>query len=124
MTKARDIMRKNLRRLRYKKELPISEMARILGVEANHVYRIERGESMLVPENIDKLCATLNVDPVYFLTDHEKYESNAAEQYLKDNLPEDYYPDIPEILMVRELPKRAKDGVVDFIKFQLAKTKS
>ena len=99
MKSARDLIRKNLKRLRQERGIAASKIARILGVETNHIYRIERGESILIPENMDLICEAFNIDQSYFLIDHDK-----PQNALIDGVPANYTTNCSGLKIYRQKP--------------------
>jgi len=108
--KARDLIRNALKRLRYERGVSGSAIGRLLNIETGSVYRIERGESVLSPEYMDKLCKAFYVDHAYFLTNHEK-----PSQKEENRIPVELFN---ELARVKELPPEMRRTVVNFIRFQ------
>ena len=100
-----------LYRLRRERGVPASTIARILDVEINHVYRIERGDTTLIPENMDLICKAFNIDHSYFLTNHESEDTD------EKTIPAELYN---ELLRVKNLSPKAINSVINFIKFQIS----
>lgn len=119
MSTARNLIRKNLRRLRKERGLAASAIARLLGVETNHMYRIERGDTALSPEHLDKICIEYNVDHDYFLTDHDN--PSKKQQGYPDDIPPEIYN---ELLRVKKLSPEARKSVINFIRFQINEMES
>jgi transcriptional regulator with XRE-family HTH domain len=115
--KARDLIKNNLKRLRYERGVSGSTVARLLNIETSHVYRIERGESALSPEYMDKLCKSFKVDHTYFFINHDRPSPQEENQ-----IPTELFN---ELARVKDLPPEMRRAVVNFIRFQfhLIKTK-
>jgi len=113
----RDLIRTNLKKLRIERGIPARKIARLLDVETNHIYRIEKGESALMPEYMDKICQEYNIEPTYFLTDHSTQTSNRKAVQDAEIPPEIYN----ELMRVKDLSPAARSSVIDFIKFQIKK---
>ncbi len=113
MKKMRDIVRSNLRRLRRERGLTAKDIADVLYIKANTVYKMERGIHSITPEYIDDLCKHYKLDHNYFFFDPDNIDSEF------DDIP-------PELLFslrkAKDLPLEARRSVVDFIKFQIEKT--
>lgn len=108
---ARNLIRKNLKRLRMERGLTASTIAKLLNVKTNHIYRIERGESTLVPENMDLICKEYNIEHSYFLTDHETKNKTS-----ENEIPIEIYN---ELLRIKDLSPEGRRSVMNFIRFQI-----
>ena len=113
MERTRDLIRKNLKRLREQRGVPARHIARLLDVETNHIYRIEKGNSALMPEHMDKICQEFNIEPEYFLQTHDSPDDTPSEA-----IPPEIYN---ELIRVKDLSPEARRSVIDFIKFQIEK---
>ena len=67
----REVVAKNLRRMRQAKGLSQEELADLAGINRNYVGMLEREEHAATVDMLEKLAEVLEVDPVEFL-DTEK----------------------------------------------------
>jgi len=62
----REIVARNLRRLRRSKRLSQEELADRAGINRNYVGMLEREENSATVDMLEKLADVLNVDPIEF----------------------------------------------------------
>lgn len=65
--KSREVVARNLRRLRQAKGLSQEELAARADIDRNYVGKLEREENSATTDMLDKLADVLEVDPVEFL---------------------------------------------------------
>jgi transcriptional regulator with XRE-family HTH domain len=63
----REVVAKNLRRMRQAKGLSQEELADLAGINRNYVGMLEREEHAATVDMLEKLAEVLGVDPVEFL---------------------------------------------------------
>lgn len=73
--KLREIVARNLRRLRHAKGLSQEELADRAGINRNYVGMLEREEHAATIDMLEKLASVLDVDPIAFFAS----ASNAAD---------------------------------------------
>lgn len=100
----------NLKLLRNHMGLTAADLSSILGLGAVHIYNIESGKTSLSYNHIDTLCKTFEIDPAYFLTDHEKL------QHFPGIIPRELHGIITR---VKELHPEMRTFVATFVKFLL-----
>ena len=64
--KLREIVARNLRRLRRAKRLSQEELADRAGINRNYVGMLEREKNSATVDMLEKLAGVLNVDPIEF----------------------------------------------------------
>jgi transcriptional regulator with XRE-family HTH domain len=64
--KLREIVARNLRRLRRAKRLSQEELADRAGINRNYVGMLEREEKSATVDMLEKLADVLNIDPIEF----------------------------------------------------------
>jgi len=113
MKKFRDVLRYNLKRLRKERKLTAKDIADVLYIEPNSVYKLESGTHAITPEYIDALCQRYKLDHDYFLFDPDKADPK------HEDMP-------PELLFgikkVNDLPLEARRSVIDYISYLIEKS--
>lgn len=65
----RVLFARNLRRLRQVRSLSQEKLADLAGLHRTYIGSVERGETNISIDNIEKLAAALDVDPAELVTD-------------------------------------------------------
>lgn len=73
-----ELFGRRLREMRKAKGLSAAALGRLLGVEGLQVYRWEKGESWLKPENLDKLVEVFEAPPSQFFDEVACASSGAS----------------------------------------------